>query len=53
VSRAGGILRDHCFFNNQYCLPVAYAGIFLESGGSTNSVGDRGQRELGSGGGRP
>ena len=29
--------------------PVAYPGIF--SGGSTNSVEDRGQRERGSGGG--
>jgi hypothetical protein len=29
-------------------MPVAYPGIF--SGGSTDSVGDRGQRERGSGG---
>ena len=35
-----------------HCLsPVAYPGIF--SGGSTNSVEDRGQRERGSGGGSP
>ena len=37
------------------CLPtVAYPGIlFGRGGGSTNSVEDRGQRERGSGGGRP
>ena len=36
------------------CQAVAYPGIFFggrEGGGSTNSVKDRGQRELGSGGG--
>jgi hypothetical protein len=33
---------------------VAYLGILLGGGrGSTNSVEDRGQRERGSGGGRP
>jgi len=32
---------------------VAYPGILFGGGGSTNSVQDRGQRERGSGGGRP
>ena len=32
---------------------VAYPGILLGEGVSTNSVGDRGQRERGSGGGSP
>jgi len=33
---------------------VTYTGImFAGRGGSTNSVGGRGQREWGSGGGRP
>jgi len=32
---------------------VAYPGILLGGGGSTNSVEDTGQRERGSGGGRP
>jgi hypothetical protein len=32
---------------------VAYPGIFFRRGGSTNSVGNRGQREWGSGGGSP
>jgi len=33
--------------------PVAYPGFFFWWGVSTNSVEDRGQRERGSGGGRP
>ena len=32
---------------------VAHPGILLGGGGSTNSVGDRGQRKRGSGGGSP
>ena len=32
---------------------VAYSGIFFGGEGSTNSVGDRGQRERGSGSGSP
>ena len=32
---------------------MAYPGILLGGGASTNSVGDRGQRETGSGGGSP
>jgi len=35
------------------CRPVAYPGILLGGGGSTNSVEDRGQREQGSGGVSP
>jgi hypothetical protein len=41
---------------NQFILtdwPVAYPRILFGWGGSTNSVGDRGQRERGSGGGSP
>jgi len=32
---------------------MAYSGILFGGGGSTNSVEDRGQTELGSGGGSP
>jgi hypothetical protein len=42
--------------NNPCFEPVAYPGIFFPGEGgcvSTNSVEDRGQRELGSGGGSP
>ena len=42
--------------NKPVCLctvTVAYPGIFFEGGVSTNSVEDRGQRGLGSGGGSP
>jgi hypothetical protein len=48
------------FFKNQAVQtsandkePVAYPGIFFLRGVSANSVGDRGQREQGSGGGSP
>ena len=36
-----------------FARSVAYPGILLGGGGSTNSVEDRGQREQGSGGGSP
>jgi len=37
----------------QYFLAVAWPGILLGAGGSTNSVEDKGQTERGSGGGSP
>jgi len=39
-------------FTVHSAMAVAYPGMFF-GGGSTNSVEDRGQRERGSGGGRP
>ena len=39
--------------SEDFAKPVAYPGILFGEGGSTNSVEDRGQRELGFGGGSP
>jgi hypothetical protein len=40
------------FVKNEQLYSVAYPAIFF-GGGSTNSAGDRGQREWGSGGSSP